>query len=147
MEELAEPISALDITGLLVEPIYPNSSDPPPISPLPGSEEEQAAGAMEVTGEEDEEEKPSAAGAEVAPESASQATADLNADQEPLDTSRMVGLTLISRSGCRPAISTIRPWIHPCPTGVPPSNAHQGTPCSQGTSQRCLLTQHSLQSQ
>ena len=37
---------------------------------------------MEVIGEEDEEEKPSAAGAEVAPASASQATADLNADQE-----------------------------------------------------------------
>jgi hypothetical protein len=61
LEELAEPISALGMTGLLMEPIYPNSSNPPPIPPLPGSEEEQAAGAMEVIGEEDEEEKPNAA--------------------------------------------------------------------------------------
>ena len=58
------------------------------MSPLPGSEEEQAAGAMKLIGEEDEEERPSAAGAEVAPESASQATTDLNADQELLDTPR-----------------------------------------------------------
>src|SRR5258706_11728414 len=97
-EELAEPISALGMTGLLMEPIYPNSSNPPPIPPLPGSEEELAAGAMEVIGEEDEEEKPSAAGADAAPESASQATADLDGDQELLDTSRMVGLTIVSRS-------------------------------------------------
>ena len=67
------------------------------MSPLPGSEEEQAAGAMKVIGEEDEEERPSAAGADVAPESASQATADLDADQELLDTPRMVGLTIVSR--------------------------------------------------
>ena len=99
LEELAEPISALGMTGLLMEPIYPNSSNPPPIPPFPGSEEEeQAAGAMEVIGEEDEEEKPSAAGPDAAPESASQDTADLDADQEPLDMSRMVGLTIVSRS-------------------------------------------------
>ena len=96
LEELAEPISALGMTGLLMEPIYPGSSNPPPIPPLPGSEEEQAAGAMEVIGEEDEEEKLSAA--EAAPESAPEAAADLEADQEPLDTSRMVGLTIVSRS-------------------------------------------------
>lgn len=95
LEELAEPISTLGMTGLLMEPIYPNA-DPPPIPPLPGSEEEQAAGAMEVIGEEDEEEKPSAADA--APEGAQEATPKPNADQEPLDTSRMVGLTIVSRS-------------------------------------------------
>jgi hypothetical protein len=96
LEELAEPISALGMTGLLMEPIYPNSSNPPPIPPLPGSEEEQAAGAMEVIGEEDEEEKPST---DATPESASQAVATgLDADQELLDTSRMVGLTIVSRS-------------------------------------------------
>lgn len=99
LEELAEPISALGMTGLLMEPIYPDSSNPPPIPPPLGSEEEQAAGAMEVIGEEDEEEKPSATGADAAPGSASQAVAaDLDADQELLDTSRMVGLTIVSRS-------------------------------------------------
>jgi len=97
LEELAEPISALGMTGLLMEPIYPNSSNPPPIPPLPGSEEEQADGAMEVIGEEDEEEKPSAADADAALESAADATG-LDADQETLDTSRMVGLTIVSRS-------------------------------------------------
>jgi len=96
VEELAEPISALGMTGLLMEPIYPDSSNPPPISPLPGSEEEQAAGAMEVIGEEDEEEKPSA---DATPDAGSQTVSTgLDADQEPLDTSRMVGLTIVSRS-------------------------------------------------
>ena len=95
LEELAEPISTLGMTGLLMEPIYPDASNAPPIPPLPGSEEEQAAGAMEVIGEEDEEEKPSAA--DPAPEGAEAAT-NLDADQEPLDTSRMVGLTIVSRS-------------------------------------------------
>jgi len=33
-EELSESISTLGMTGLLMEPIYPNSSNPPPIPPL-----------------------------------------------------------------------------------------------------------------
>ena len=94
-EELAEPISTLGMTGLLMEPIYPNASGPPPIPPLPGSEEEQAAGAMEVIGEEDEEEKPSATDAAL---EGVEAATDPDAEQEPLDTSRMVGLTIVSRS-------------------------------------------------
>ena len=53
LEELAEPICTLGMTGLLMEPNLYNSSNPPPISPLPGSEE-QAAAAMEVIGEEDD---------------------------------------------------------------------------------------------
>ena len=96
LEELAEPITALGMTGLLMEPIYPNESNPPPIPPLPGSEEEQAASSMEVIGEEDEEEKSSAA--EAVPENALETASGLEADQEPLDMSRMVGLTIVSRS-------------------------------------------------
>jgi len=95
-EELSEPISALGMTGPLMEPIYPNASNPPLISSFPGSEEERAAGSMEMIGEEDEEEKSSAAGA--APESALETASGLVADQEPVDTSRMVGLTIVSRS-------------------------------------------------
>ena len=96
LEELAESISALGMTGLLMEPIYRKASNPPPIPPLPGSEEEQAAGSMEMIGEEDEEEKSSAA--EAVPESALETASGLVADQEPLDTSRMVGLTIVYRS-------------------------------------------------
>jgi hypothetical protein len=113
-EELAEPISALGITGLLMEPIYPNSSNPPPI---PGSEEEQAAGAMEVIGEEDEEERSSAA--EAASERVSEAAADLEDDQRALDPSCMVGLTIVSRSR-RISIDNLNHTLVGTPTSYSP---------------------------
>jgi len=95
-EELSEPISALGMTGLLMEPIYPNSPNAPPIPSLPGNEEEQVAGAMEVIGEEEEEERPGAT--ETASERVSEVAPDLEADRALLDPSRMVGLTIVSRS-------------------------------------------------
>ena len=143
-EELAEPISALSMTGAGLSQVFEYASQ----LATPGNEEEQTAGAMGVIGEKDEGEEPSTAGAEVVPERASRATADLDADQGLLDTSCMVGLTIVSRSR-RMSIDNLD-YTHmdtPISYRSPASNAHQGTPCSQGTSQRWLSSQHSLKSE
>jgi len=74
LEELAEPISAGDWPPHATEPIYPNESNPPPIPPLPGSEEEQAAGSMEVITRKK---------SPVLPRSTLGTASGLEADQEP----------------------------------------------------------------
>lgn len=108
-DEEVEPISALGMTGLLMEGIYPSSDDASPhIPPMSGSPlpDEQfgfggAEAGMEVIGEEEEEEKPTARHAEppkVEVRISEDPTRELEVESHKLDPSRMVGLTIVSQS-------------------------------------------------